>query len=74
LRQGINQQIRRMFYAVGYEVKRLVRVRIGNLRLSHLPRGHWRALGKSEVDGLKRTPKTNRVGARASKSSSIAVR
>src|SRR5207302_6900956 len=29
LRQGINQQIRRMFYAVGYEVERLVRIRIG---------------------------------------------
>src|SRR5689334_12647900 len=29
LRQGLNQQIRRMFYAVGYEVKRLMRVRVG---------------------------------------------
>jgi len=44
LRQGINQQIRRMFYEVGYEVKRLVRVRIGKLRLGDLPRGQWRAL------------------------------
>ena len=55
LRQGINQQIRRMFYAVGYEVKRLVRVRIGNLRLRDLPRGQWRLLSKSELEGLKRT-------------------
>jgi 23S rRNA pseudouridine2605 synthase len=55
LRQGINQQIRRMFYAVGYEVKRLVRVRIGNLRLGDLPRGQWRLLSKSELEGLKRT-------------------
>jgi 23S rRNA pseudouridine2605 synthase len=54
LRQGINQQIRHMFYAVGYEVKRLVRVRIGNLRLRDLPRGHWRVLSKSELEGLKR--------------------
>jgi 23S rRNA pseudouridine2605 synthase len=44
LRQGINRQIRRMFEAVGYRVKRLVRVRVGNLRLSDLPRGHWRVL------------------------------
>jgi 23S rRNA pseudouridine2605 synthase len=73
LRQGINQQIRRMFYAVGYEVKRLVRVRIGNLRLGDLPRGHWRALSKSEVDGFQRS-KTNRAGARAGKSSSRAVK
>src|SRR6185369_5234566 len=33
LRQGINRQIRRMFHEIGYEVKRLVRIRIGNLRL-----------------------------------------
>src|SRR5918998_2055748 len=44
LRQGINRQIRRMFYDVGYEVKRLVRIRIGNLRLGDLPRAHWRHL------------------------------
>ena len=76
LRQGINQQIRRMFFAVGYEVKRLVRVRIGNLRLGDLPRGQWRILSKSELDGLQRSSaaKTNRAGARAGKSSSRATR
>jgi 23S rRNA pseudouridine2605 synthase len=74
LRQGINQQIRRMFYAVGYEVKRLVRVRIGNLRLGDLPRGHWRPLSKSELNALTRTAKTNRADARAGKSSLRAVR
>ncbi len=51
----INRQIRRMFYAVGYEVKRLARVRIGNLRLGDLPRGQWRVLSKSELERLKRT-------------------
>jgi 23S rRNA pseudouridine2605 synthase len=54
LRQGINQQIRRMFYAVDYEVKRLVRVRIGNLRLGDLPPGQWRPLSKSELASLTR--------------------
>ncbi len=53
LRQGINRQIRRMFEQVGYEVKRLVRIRIGSLRLGDLPRGHWRALTKREIDSLK---------------------
>jgi len=53
LRQGINRQIRRMFKQVGYEVKRLVRTRIGSLRLGDLPRGHWRALTKREIDSLK---------------------
>ena len=54
LRQGINRQIRRMFEAIGYRVKRLVRIRIGPLRLGDLPRGHWRALTKGELKSLER--------------------
>jgi len=53
LRQGINRQIRRMFEAVGYKVKHLVRIRIGKLRLGDLPRGHWRALSKRELESLR---------------------
>ena len=53
LRQGINRQIRRMFEAVGYRVKHLLRVRVGNLRLGDLPRGHWRPLSKREIESLK---------------------
>jgi 23S rRNA pseudouridine2605 synthase len=56
LRQGINRQIRRMFHAIGYEVKRLVRVRIGNVRLGDLPRGHWRALAIRELASLSVIP------------------
>ncbi len=52
LRQGINRQIRRMFYEIGYEVKRLVRTRIGSLRLGDLPRGHWRPLSAAELHAL----------------------
>ena len=58
LRQGLNRQIRRMFYAIGYDVEKLVRVRIGNLRLGDLPRGDWRALAKSELDSLTKTTAT----------------
>lgn len=57
MQQGLNRQIRRMFYDVGYEVKRLVRTRLGELRLGDLPRGQWRALTKSELarlQGLRR--------------------
>jgi 23S rRNA pseudouridine2605 synthase len=54
LRQGLNRQIRRMFEAVGFKVKHLVRVRIGNLRLSDLPRGYWRPLTAREVAALKK--------------------
>ncbi len=53
LRQGINRQIRRMFEAVGYRVKHLIRVRIANLRLGDLPRGHWRPLTKRELESLE---------------------
>ncbi len=53
LRQGINRQIRRMFFEIGYEVKRLVRTRIGNIRLGDLPRGHWRALNRTELRSLE---------------------
>jgi 23S rRNA pseudouridine2605 synthase len=53
LRQGINRQIRRMFEALGYKVKRLVRVRLGNLRLDDLPRGHWRPLNQREIERLR---------------------
>src|SRR5436190_6577496 len=52
LSQGINRQIRRMFHEIGYEVKRLVRVRTGNLRLGDLPRGHWRPLTNRELRSL----------------------
>jgi 23S rRNA pseudouridine2605 synthase len=55
LRQGINRQIRRMFETIGYRVERLVRTRIGSLRLADLPPGHWRALTKRELNSLRRT-------------------
>lgn len=52
LRQGMKRQIRLMFHALGYEVKKLVRVRIGNLAIGHLPPGAWRALTQKEIDAL----------------------
>jgi 23S rRNA pseudouridine2605 synthase len=52
LRQGINRQIRRMFYEIGYDVKKLTRTRIANLRLGDLPRGHWRMLTSKEALAL----------------------
>jgi 23S rRNA pseudouridine2605 synthase len=53
LRQGINRQIRRMLHEIGCDVKHLVRIRIGNLRLGDLPRGHWRVLTKRELELLR---------------------
>lgn len=53
LQQGMNRQIRRMFYEIGYDVKRLVRTRLGNLRLGEIPRGAWRPLTKRELAALR---------------------
>ena len=52
LKQGMKRQIRLMFYALGYEVKRLVRVRIGPLHLHDMPPGSWRVLTQKEIDAL----------------------
>jgi 23S rRNA pseudouridine2605 synthase len=54
LREGRKRQIRRMLLAVGYPVKRLIRVRLGALTLGHLPVGQWRALTSREIAALKR--------------------
>ena len=54
LRQGWKRQIRRMFEAVGSQVERLVRVRIGTLRLGDLAPGTVRPLTRAERDGLAR--------------------
>jgi len=53
LRQGLKRQIRQMLYKVGYEVERLIRTRIGPLRLTELHAGEWRALTAAEVKGLR---------------------
>jgi 23S rRNA pseudouridine2605 synthase len=52
LRQGWKRQLRRMFAAVGAPVDRLVRVRIGTLRLGDMPPGTVRALSATEREHL----------------------
>jgi 23S rRNA pseudouridine2605 synthase len=59
LEQGINRQIRRMLECFGFHGKKLMRVRLGNLRLGELPRGHWRLLTKRELDSLRRQTARN---------------
>ncbi|OWK98708.1 23S rRNA pseudouridine synthase F [Kaistella haifensis DSM 19056] len=51
LTQGLNRQIRRMCEYLGYEVKKLKRIRIMNIKLD-LPIGKWRDLTKSEMTEL----------------------
>ncbi|HKG55678.1 MAG TPA: pseudouridine synthase [Candidatus Limnocylindrales bacterium] len=58
LAQGWKRQLRRMFAAVGAPVERLVRVRIGPLRLDDLPSGRVRRLTSAEVRSLGAGPAT----------------
>ena len=50
--EGRNRQIRRSLLVLGRPVKKLVRVRMGPLRLGNLPRGKARVLRREEVDAL----------------------
>jgi 23S rRNA pseudouridine2605 synthase len=52
--EGRNRQIRKMLSEKGYEVLRLIRVQIGELKLGELPKGHWRELESQEVKDLER--------------------
>lgn len=52
LTQGLNRQIRRMCEVFGYDVERLQRVRIVNIKLGELKLGHWRNLSTTELRGL----------------------
>lgn len=52
IHEGRNRQIRRMCAAVGHDVNRLIRVRVGNLRDSNLGPGEYRVLTTQEVFGL----------------------
>ena len=52
LTQGLNRQIRRMSKVFGYNVVKLERVRIINLRLDDLEYGKWRYISKEEISKL----------------------
>lgn len=52
LRQGLKRQIRLMFYALGYEVVKLTRTRIGPVKIQGMPPGSWRELTQREIESL----------------------
>lgn len=52
LTQGLNRQIRRMCEYLGYEVKKLKRIRIMNIHLD-VPVGKWRNLTAAEMKDLQ---------------------
>jgi pseudouridine synthase len=55
LTEGRNRQVRRMIEALGAKVLKLVRVKIGAIRIGALPIGKWRQLTSAEVEALRRT-------------------
>lgn len=52
LTQGLNRQIRRMCYQLGYQVQQLVRTRIITLQLGNLHPGEWRYISQKEFQEL----------------------
>ena len=49
LTQGLKRQIRLMFLKIGYRVRELKRVQIGNLEIGSLKPGKWRYLKDEEI-------------------------
>ena len=55
LNQGYKRQLRQMFAAIDYEIKKLIRIRIGGLELGELRSGRWRVLQPEEIRQLTRS-------------------
>ena len=51
--EGRNRQIRKMLETLGYEIKSLKRVKVGELTLGSLEVGHYRPLTEDEIKYLK---------------------
>ncbi|MDY7075371.1 MAG: pseudouridine synthase [Chloroflexota bacterium] len=62
LREGRKRQIRRVAAMLGHPVYRVVRVRIGPLRLGELKPGKWRRLTGAEVKALRSSVQGSRKG------------
>lgn len=52
LDEGKNRQIRKILAELNFEVLRLIRVQIGELKLGGLAKGQWRMLKKSETNAF----------------------
>ncbi len=52
LTEGMNRQIRRMCHQLNYQVKKLRRIRVMNIRIGSMKSGEIRNLSEEELDGL----------------------
>lgn len=57
LTQGYNRQIRRMFSKLGYKVKSLERIRIGQLTMPALSTGEYHILNHREIEEASTNPR-----------------
>lgn len=53
INEGQNHQVRRMFEAIGRDIKLLKRVRIGSVKLGNLYRGKTKPMTKEEIESFK---------------------
>ena len=53
IHEGRNHIIRKLFEHLGYDVKKLTRISIGNLNLGNLKSGEYRLLSNNEIKELK---------------------
>lgn len=60
LLHGKKRELRRLFYALKYDVRRLRRLQIGGLRLKGIPRGAFRLLSKQDLRMLFQDPASTR--------------
>lgn len=50
LTQGLNRQIRRMCYKLGYDVEELIRIRVANVKLGELKPGQWEEIQSDQLE------------------------
>jgi 23S rRNA pseudouridine2605 synthase len=74
LREGRNQQIRKMFDSIGHSVLKLRRTAIGSVRDEKLKTGEWRFLTESEIKSLKGERMKDKTRRDASASAQTAAR
>lgn len=59
--EGVNHQIKDMFSSIGHDVKKLTRVRFGNIRIDDLHEGEIRKLTPHEIKVLYELSKASKI-------------
>jgi 23S rRNA pseudouridine2605 synthase len=55
--EGRNEQVHRLFHKIGYDVKKMQRVAIGNLKLGAVERGRYRLMTDEDIQKVFEKPK-----------------